>query len=190
MKPSDADSPRADARPDSDRPCPTPAEMELRVARFADLKSSARAFVDTLIPGCERDIFSIIGQSTYEDPDLKPRIEAQQFHMGVIRCEPGKGAAHHSHQTEEVFMALDGTWSVFWGEDETTNHIVLRKWDVVSVPVDVMRGFRNIGGQVAHLLAIVGGHDPGRISWPRHVGERIEAAGYRLDEHGVVVGTP
>ena len=44
-----------------------------RVARFADLKSSAKAFVDALIPGYERDIYNIIGRGVVEDKELASR---------------------------------------------------------------------------------------------------------------------
>ena len=39
----------------------TVAEMEAQVARFKHQKSSDKAFIDTRIPGHEREIFSIIG---------------------------------------------------------------------------------------------------------------------------------
>lgn len=162
------------------------AEMEKRLARFKDQKSSSKAFIDTRIPGHERDIYSIIGKSTFEDPDLKPAIEAQEVHLGIIRCEPGKGAALHSHLTEEIFMPLTGTWCVFWGPTGD-KELVLEPWDVISIPVHVMRGFRNIGDETAHIMAIVGGRDPGKVGWPEKTIQMARAAGLVLNSEGVLV---
>lgn len=164
----------------------TMEEMERRVARFRSLKSSSKAFIDTRIAGHERDIFSIIGASTFEDPDMRPAIPAQEVHMGIVRCEPGKGAALHSHLTEEIFMPLSGTWSVFWGPNGAGN-VTLETWDVISVPIHVMRGFRNVGTETAHILAIVGGREPGKVGWPDTTLTAAGRAGFRLTEEGKLV---
>jgi hypothetical protein len=141
-------------------------EMMKHVARFKEQTSTARSFIDTRIPGHEREIFSIIGQSTMEDPDLRPTIPAQDFHLSIIKADPGKGAALHSHLTQEVFMPLIG------------------RCDVISVPVHVMRGFRNAGDETGLLLAIVGGHDPGKVGWPETMKRLARAAGLELTEDG------
>jgi hypothetical protein len=38
-----------------------------RVARFKDLKSSTLPLLDAVIPGCEREIYNIIGRGVSED---------------------------------------------------------------------------------------------------------------------------
>ena len=158
-------------------------DMEQNVARFKDQKSSAEAFIDTRIPGHERDIYTIIGGGVVEDADMRPPIEAQDFHLAFARCEPGKGAALHSHLTQEVFMPISGRWSIFWG-DEGEKEVVLEPCDVVSVPTQIMRGFRNVGDETAMLLAIVGGNDPGHVGWAKSVIKMARAAGIELDDTG------
>lgn len=159
------------------------AEMLTHVARFKDQKSTAKSFIDTRIPGHERDIFSIIGQSTMEDPDLRPAIPPQEFHLAIIKADRGKGAALHSHLTQEVFMPLTGRWSIFWGP-KGDKEVILEPYDVISVPILVMRGFRNAGDETALLLAIVGGHDPGKVGWPDAMKEMARAAGLELTDDG------
>lgn len=159
------------------------AEMERQVARFNDQKSSAKAFIDTRIPGHEREIFSIIGGGVTEDPEMNPPIAAQDFHLAMIRAEPGKGAALHSHLTQEVFMPLTGRWAIFWGPDGA-KEVLLDPYDVISVPIHVMRGFRNAGSETAMMLAVVGGHDPGRVGWPPSMKALAANAGLVLDEDG------
>ncbi len=159
------------------------AEMEGHVARFKDQKSSAKAFLDTRIPGHEREIFGIIGGGVQEDPDMRPPLKAEDFHLAMIRAEPGKGAALHSHLTQEVFVPLSGRWSIFWGP-EGDREVILEPYDVVSVPVHVMRGFRNVGDESAMMLAVVGGHDPGRVGWPDSLKDMARGAGLEIDADG------
>jgi mannose-6-phosphate isomerase-like protein (cupin superfamily) len=158
-------------------------EMSRHVARFKEQKSTSKAFVDTYIPGNERDIFSIIGTGPLEDPDARPAIPAQDFHMAIVRCEPGKGAALHSHLTQEVFMPLSGRWAVMWGP-RGERELVLEPYDVISLPVHVMRGFRNVGNETGLLLALVGGNDPGRVGWPEEMKRMARAAGVELTDDG------
>jgi mannose-6-phosphate isomerase-like protein (cupin superfamily) len=159
------------------------AEMLKRVARFKSLKSTAKSFIDTRIPGHEREIYNIIGQGVVEDPEAKPPIAPQDFHLSIVCCEPGKGAALHSHLTEEVFMPLVGEWEIFWGP-KGEKSVKLQPWDVVSVPLHIMRGFRNSGNVKGYLLAVIGGHDPGRVGWPESMKEMARKAGLIVDENG------
>ncbi len=162
-------------------------EMLSRTARFAGLRPSKQAFVDTRIPEYERDIFNVIGAGVTEDPDHKPAITAvEDFNITYVGADPGKGAALHSHTTVEVFIAMSGRWAIFWG-DEGENEIELDQWDVVSVPVGIMRGFRNIGDSHANLMALLGGTDAGKVDWAESVLARAAETGLSLDAEGNLV---
>ncbi len=162
-------------------------QMQERVARFKGLRPSKQAFVDTRIPEHVRDIYNVIGKGVTEDPDLKPAITAVEgFNITYIGAESGKGAALHSHSTVEVFIPLSGRWSVFWGE-EGENEVILDTFDCVSVPVGILRGFRNVGEGHAYLMAVLGGTDAGKVGWAKSVLERAEETGLSLDASGNVV---
>jgi mannose-6-phosphate isomerase-like protein (cupin superfamily) len=164
-------------------------EMLARTARFSGLRASKQAFVDTRIPEHERDIFNVIGPGVTEDPELAPAItDAQDFNVTYVGAEPGKGAALHSHPTVEVFIAMSGRWAVYWGDDGE-NEIELDQWDVVSVPVGVMRGFRNIGDGHAYLMAVLGGTSAGKVDWAETVLTRAADTGLSLDAEGNLVET-
>ena len=82
-------------------------DMLKRVAHFKELKPSGRPFVDSLIPGHERQNFRIIGRGVTEDPSAQPAISApHDFNLGLNKAASGKRAALHSHTTVEVFMPL------------------------------------------------------------------------------------
>jgi mannose-6-phosphate isomerase-like protein (cupin superfamily) len=163
------------------------AEMLKRTARFTELRSSRQAFIDSKIPGHEREIFNVIGRGVTEDTSLNPAItEARDFNLTYVRAEPGKGAALHAHTTVEVFVALSGEWGIYWGDDGE-QEIILKQWDTVSVPPGVMRGFRNAGKESGLLMAILGGTDAGHVSWTPKVLEQARATGLKLDEQGNLI---
>ena len=162
-------------------------EMLSRTAKFDDLAPSPVAFVDTKLPGHERDIYNVIGAGVTEDANLKPAITAVEgFNVTYSAAEPGKGAALHSHPTVEVFIPMSGKWSVYWGDDGE-NEVILGPWDVVSVPVGVMRGFKNVGTEHAFLMAIIGGTNSGKVDWAESVLAQAAQTGLRLDETGNLV---
>lgn len=154
-----------------------------RVARFSELQGNEALFVDTVIPGFARTIWSIVGQNVGEDRGQSPAIPAEDFHLAVIRAAPGNGSGLHTHTTVEVFMALTGSWQLLYGEKEE-REVVLEQWDVASVPAGVWRGFRNAGDEDAYLLALVGGTDAGRLTWAPKVVEEARRRGKILDAAG------
>lgn len=165
-------------------------EMLERVARFKTLAPSRQAFVDTRLPEHRREIFNVIGRGVTEDPGLAPAIaDARDFNVTYVAAEPGKGAALHAHPTVEVFIAMSGRWAVYWG-DEGDQEIVLEPWDVISVPPGVMRGFRNVSAERAHLMAILGGSDAGHVDWAKSVLARAAETGLALDAQGNLIDQP
>lgn len=154
-----------------------------RIARFSELEGNEGLFIDTAIPGYARTIWSVIGPNVGEDRGDRHSIPPDGFHLAVIRAAPGNGSALHTHTTVEVFMALTGRWQIFYGEDEE-REAILEQWDVCSVPAGVWRGFRNAGDAEAHLLAIVGGTDAGRLTWAPKVLEEAARRGRTLDAAG------
>ena len=151
---------------------PTVDEMTTRVARFRELVPTAD-YVDSAIPGCERTTWRVLGQT----PGAP--LAAEGFHMSFVRCEPGKSAPLHNHLTQEVFVALTGTWEIFWGP-QGERSLLLGPWDTITLPPGVSRGFRNVGDEAAYLLGMASGQDPGMINWPDHVRAAAQAVGVVL----------
>jgi mannose-6-phosphate isomerase-like protein (cupin superfamily) len=168
----------------------SPEYMESeRVGRYGQLQSSTRAFVDALIPGYERDILSIIGRGVVEDKDLIPPItDNRDFNIGIIRCDPGKGSSLHIHATIETFFILTGTWAVEWQNmDGAMHEAILGRYDTVSVPIGLSRGFKNVGADSAMMLAIIGGTHPGKVLWPEETIDEARKHGIEFDIAGDLV---
>ena len=158
-------------------------EMIKHVARFKEQKSTAKSFIDTRIPGHEREIFSIIGQSTMEDSGPSPDYSGARFplfdHQG--RCRQGRGAALASyarslHAADRTVEHLLGPGGQQGGHSRT-----LRR-DLRPYSRDAR--IRNAGHETALLLAVVGGHDPGKVGWPDTMKRLARAAGLELTEDG------
>lgn len=165
----------------------TMAEMQRRIARFKELEPNTMAFVDTRLPGHEREIFNMIGSGVNEDPLTRPAIaDVAGFTVTHNGCAPGCGAALHNHATVEVFIPLTGRWAVYWSDDGE-DEVILEAGDVISVPVGVMRGFRNAGDDYAVLIAVIEGNDPGKIDWHPSVLSAARETGLDLDDEGRLV---
>lgn len=165
------------------RPIVTKEKMlSERVARFKEMEPTTDAFIDTVIPEYQRRIYNLIGKKAFERPGAEAKIQGRHdFHMGLIELEPGKGAGLHAHKTEEVFIPLDGKFVIFWG-DEGENEVELDQWDTISVPVGIMRGFRNPCDHTLHVLAVVGKEDlGGPLEWPDELVEKANSLGRRFD---------
>lgn len=155
-------------------------EMLKCVARRSDIKSSHRAYVDTLLPDHAREIFNVIGPGVTENPadkNLAPALDGVEgFRLGFIRSKPGTRGALHAHDTTEVFIPMSGKWIIVWGDQEE-NQLELNVGDVIAVPPGVFRCFKNVSDQEeAWMIGILSGV-PGRITWPETVKNEVRRIG-------------
>jgi mannose-6-phosphate isomerase-like protein (cupin superfamily) len=164
-------------------------EMERYVARFASLKGSSEAYIDSRLPGHRQLKINLVGMGVVEaadKPELQPNIPlpAHGFNLGMIQAEHGNGAALHAHQTEEVFMPLVGAWAVIWMTDDGEREIILEPFDTISVPIGVYRGFRYVGAGTGTLLTLIGGPDAGRVDWHPSITEAAAENGLTRNQAG------
>jgi quercetin dioxygenase-like cupin family protein len=155
-----------------------------QVAKFNKLIPSNLPFIDSILPGHERQNFNVLGAGVTEDASLEVSIKDDvDFNITYMKSSPGKGPALHDHKTVEVFMSLSGKWEILLGDDGE-NSIILEEFDIISIPPGVMRGLRNIGSEEQWLLTILGSSNPGRVSW--HPAVLLEASkrGLTLDSLG------
>lgn len=166
-------------------------EMSERLVRYADLRPCLNAFVDTYTPGSDKkENFTIIGPGVAEHPDQHVHIsESHGFNIGGARQPPGCTNSQHSHTTEEVFIVQSGQWAFRWGVDCEDGEAVLGPGDCISIPVNVFRGFENVGEDLGYLFAVLGGDDPGNVLWAPDVFEKAKEYGLVLLENGSLVDT-
>ncbi|MDE2296025.1 MAG: cupin domain-containing protein [Gammaproteobacteria bacterium] len=167
------------------------AQMEARRVRYGELRPCTTAFVDTRTPGSDRkENFTIIGPGVAENPDQFVHITIPHgFNIGGARQPPRCVNSQHSHETAEVFVVHSGIWRFKTGVDGTDGHVDLGPGDVISIPTHAFRGFENIGDDVGFLFAVLGGDDPGRVTWAPYVFEAATRYGLVLLQDGRLIDT-
>jgi mannose-6-phosphate isomerase-like protein (cupin superfamily) len=165
--------------------------LRARLVRYAELRPCTNAFIDTRSPGSnQKENFTIIGPGVAENPHQFVHIrEPHGFNIGGARQPPRCTNSIHSHNSEEVFIVLSGTWRFVWGEFGTAGEVVLRPGDTISIPIHVFRGFENVGEDTGFMFAVLGGDDPGRVHWAPNVIEKARDFGLVLLDNGTLVDT-
>ncbi len=169
----------------------TAEQIAGRLVRYSELRPCLNAFVDTYTPGSDRkENFTIIGPGVAEHPDQHVHIaEPHGFNIGGARQPPGCLNSQHSHLTEEVFVVHSGQWAFRFGEKAEQGEVILGPGDCISIPVNVFRGFENVGDSTGYLFAVLGRDDPGRVTWAPRVFELAGDFGLVLLENGSLVDT-
>src|SRR6202023_2676476 len=160
------------------------------VARAAQARGAAIAFLDQRIPAYKREIINMVGMGVTENPQLAPHVKAGAagFSVTYVRAPQGCGAALHRHATEEVFIPVKGRWQVFWLDGEVERTLDLDEGDVVNVPIGVYRGFRSLtDAHDALLMAIIGGPDAGKVDWHPSVLAEARKTGLSVDDAGNLI---
>jgi len=165
--------------------------LQSRLVRYRDLRPCTTAFVDTRTPGSDRkENFAIIGPGVAENPDQHVHLRIPHgYNIGAARQPPRCVNSQHSHETAEVFIVHSGRWRMTSGHDANDGHVELERGDVVSFPTRMFRGFENVGDDAGFLFAVLGGDDPGRVTWAPYVFDAADRAGLVLLESGRLIDT-
>lgn len=168
-----------------------PHPLRARLVRYDELRPCRNAFIDSRTPGSERkENFTIIGPGVAENPDQHVHVSIPHgFNIGGARQPPHCVNSQHSHDTAEVFIALTGTWAFRSGERASDGEARMTHGDVVSLPTQMFRGFENIGDDIGFLFAVLGGDDPGRVTWAPYVFDAARSYGLILLESGRLIDT-
>jgi len=145
----------------------SPAQMEARTARFADLAPTKASFKESNVgvPGeayeliAAHSVFSLLAPPGNKRNAAKPAVVgAPGLEVVLAQCPPGQGPALHAHcETHEIFICMSGRYEIVWG-DQGEHALTLDPCDMCSVPPGVFRRFRNVSDDPdAKLLVLVHG---------------------------------
>ena len=185
---------------DDSSPTPHPAistEQMQRdyIVRFEELKERGipLMFIDSILPGHQRMNYAVIGDTASENPEFEPAITIpHRFQIGMGFAEPGSGPAFHTHDYVEMFLILKGKWRFYWGNrpDTIEGEATLGKWDMITLPPGLYRGFEVAGRKVGWFFAVLDPH-PAFLSkdphWAPQVERRAAEYGFRADETGKMI---
>ena len=155
--------------------------MNLKLAKFSDLVPSKLPFVEGKLEGHKnRKNYSIVGPGVAEDINQSIKITTpHSFNLGAVSAMPRNGSGLHSHTTAEVFIIFSGRWRFYWG-NEGKDETILSSGDIISMPTNMFRGFENAGDQEGTMFVVLGGDDPGIITWLPSVLEKAKTTGMAL----------
>lgn len=141
----------------------TPEELESKyIARFNELEEDPEIFADIQTKEGQRRHFHVISDNSKLGPT---KITTHHhFHMSYLEVPPGSSAALHSHEYPEVFIPISGRFVIEFGNNRE-HSVELNPLDVISVPVGLMRTFKNVGNTNSILAVIYDGpgEDPLKI---------------------------
>lgn len=166
-------------------------EMRQRLVRYHEMVPCQEAFLDRRIDRrAGNENFTIIGPGVAESADQHVHISIPHgFNIGGARQVPHAINSQHSHETAEVFVIHSGRWKFRTGVEGEDGEIELEPGDTISVPTHVFRGFENVSDDPAYLFAVLGGDDPGRVTWAPDVFEKARETGLVLLEDGSLIDT-
>tara|TARA_Y100000591_G_scaffold38358_1_gene28315 strand:- start:24 stop:968 length:945 start_codon:yes stop_codon:yes gene_type:complete len=155
--------------------------MNNRFAKFEDLVPSTLPFVEGKLDGHkERKNYSIVGPGVAEDSKQFVKIAMpHSFNLGAVSAMPKNGSGLHSHTTAEVFIIYSGRWKFYWGA-EGKDETILGAGEIISMPTNMFRGFENVGEEEGLIFVVLGGDDPGIITWVPSVLEKAKKTGMAL----------
>ncbi|MBO6781721.1 MAG: cupin domain-containing protein [Alphaproteobacteria bacterium] len=160
------------------------------VAKFDDLYHTDGGLPDAAVEGYHRTFSNVLGfqqpegAETYSPvgDEAKPFITHLKpgFGLAYVSARPGQGVMTHTHDTNETFVVMEGTWKLQWEGDEGDEEVVLEEKDVISFEPGIQRRFEcktaRDGAEKGVLLGVIGGDQPGGEYSPESV-EKLKAAG-------------
>lgn len=145
------------------------------VARFDDLSAVDSGLPDQSVEGNYRTFRNAIGfkqpegSETYSPigDEAQPKISHLKpgFGMAYVSAVPGQGVMMHTHDTNETFVVMEGTWKFEWEGEDGNDHVILEERDIVSFPPGPHRRFECMaareGQKEGMIMGVIGGDEPG-----------------------------
>jgi mannose-6-phosphate isomerase-like protein (cupin superfamily) len=181
----------------------SPAQMSQRIVRFADLDWSARALLDSALPGCGAQMAPAIGLGmSAERNHLAPVMNAHGFSIEWLKIPAQGQVSMHALTDKQVVICKQGQVQISMQNSQEVsmeyaqaatkiiangrNQTSSPGWDTYAMPADVWRSYQNLGDEEALLIMITAGDHKKRIHWADSVQQLAAAAGWAVDANGFV----
>ena len=160
------------------------------VARFDDITPADSGLPDQNIDGYRRTFYNALGFSPPSGDGVyspvgnvaKPQIShlSSGFNLAYVEARPSQGVMMHTHDTNETFVVVAGTWKFEWEGDQGDDHIILKERDIVSFEPGLQRRFECTsapeGAENGMILGVIGGDTP-VVEYSPEAIEKMRAAG-------------
>jgi quercetin dioxygenase-like cupin family protein len=168
-------------------------QMRQRVVKFTDLDWSARALLDSALPGCGALMAPVIGHGmSAERNHLAPIMNAHGFSIEWLKIPAGGSVSQHQLASKQVLAVYQGAVEISVHPDQATPTSIVKIMangniegnDSYAMPASVWRSYRNAGGQDAVILVMTPGDERKRITWAAEVTAAAGQAGWGVDANG------
>ena len=166
------------------------------VARFADIVPADKGLPDQEVAGYYRTFYNALGFAQPKSDEgayspvgnvAQPLIRHLQpgFNLAYVEAEPGQGVMMHTHDTNETFVVIAGSWKFEWEGDQGDDHVILTERDIVSFEPGLQRRFECVsapaGEKSGMILGVIGGDTPSVEFSPESI-DRLRAAGVEVPQ--------
>lgn len=169
----------------------TPEQMSRRVVRFAELDWSARALLDSALPGRGSHMAPVIGLGMTQDRDhAAPVVNSHGFSIEWLKLPAGGGVSRHRLQDKQVLAVYQGAVEIVVESGSAVVQTLARGsddgWDSFAMPADCWRSYRNPGDADAVVLVMTPGDGRKTIEWSPDVVAAAGALDRAVDANGFV----
>ena len=169
----------------------TPEQMGRRVVRFAGLDWSARALLDSAVPGCGAQMAPVIGLGMTQDRNhAAPVLNSHGFSIEWLKLPAGGGVSRHRLQDKQVLAVYQGAVDIAVESGSAVVQSLARGsdegWDSFAMPADCWRSYRNLGDTDAVVLVMTPGDGRKTIEWSPDVVAAAGALDHAIDANGFV----
>jgi quercetin dioxygenase-like cupin family protein len=165
----------------------SPEEMRKRMVKVSDRAWSLRGLLDSVLPGHEVNVASVIGFGISQDRDQSPGVtNPHGFSVDWLRVAPGQQIGKHSLDTKQVLIVFEGTAEITLDVSGGETKIEIPQQALYSVPSDTWRSISSIGEQPLLIAVMTSGDQKKHITWSLEIVAAAAKAGYGVDHNGYI----
>lgn len=167
----------------------SPERMRERIVRFAELRWSGQALLDSVLPGHGAEMAPVVGLGMNQGRSVIPPVaNAHGMSIEWLRIPPGGQVGWHRLARKQVVVVKRGTLTVHVRADDGVFAQSLQgtptAWDAYALPDGHWRSLRNDGAEEALMLVLTSGDEKKAIEWDPGIVQQAASAGWALDANG------
>ncbi len=165
--------------------------MRERVVRFADLRWSHEALLDSVLPGHGASMAPVVGLGQNQSRGVIPPVaNAHGMSIEWLRIPPGGQVGMHRLARKQALVLKRGQLRLSIQADDGLYTQDLQgtptAWDSYAIPADHWRSLHNTGDQEALVLLLTSGDEKKSIEWAREIVQAAAERGWAMDANGCV----
>ena len=165
---------------------PNSDEMKKQIVTFEELNWSENALLCSKIEGGNCSMAPVIGWGMTQDREHTPKIfNPHGFSVEWLKIPAGQVVSLHRISQKQVLKIYRGSVEVSLNKpSEEVLSTNLEQKDILSIPENVWRCFKNNSDSDVFILVINGGDSPNRIEWSEDVILNARKNDYDVDQSG------